>query len=72
MAVQGELLFPAINLNVCVTTLSSATSVAAVTRFMRATGAMVGGNCVLICGYGSDQGCAYKRETAVCVDVWVV
>ena len=76
MAAKGELLFPAINLSVCVAKSKLGNVCGCrhslLDSIMRATGAMIDGKCVLTCGYGSDQGCAYKLEKTVCVGVWVV
>jgi len=64
MAVKGELLFPAINVNDCVTK-SKFDNVygcrhSLTDGIMRATDVMIGGKRALICGYGDvGKGCAF-------------
>jgi len=67
MAVRGELLFPAINVNDCVTK-SKFDNVYGCRHslpdgIMRATDVMIGGKRVLICGYGDvGKGCAFAMR----------
>merc|ERR1712226_261762 len=64
MAVKGELLFPAINVNYCVTK-SKFDNVygcrhSLTDGIMRATDVMIGGKRALVCGYGDvGKGCAF-------------
>merc|ERR1712194_717588 len=69
MAAKGELLFPAINVNDCVT--KSKFDNVYVCRhslpdaIMRATDVMIGGKTTLICGYGDvGKGCAFAMRGA--------
>merc|ERR1712093_743760 len=67
MAAKGELLFPAINVNDCVTK-SKFDNVYGCQHslpdgIMRATDVMIGGKRVLICGYGDvGKGCAFAMR----------
>merc|ERR1711957_1159192 len=67
MAAKGELLFPAINVNDCVTK-SKFDNVYGCRHslpdgIMRATDVMIGGKRVLICGYGDvGKGCAFAMR----------
>jgi len=69
MAAKGELLFPAINVNDCVTK-SKFDNVYGCRHslpdgIMRATDVMIGGKRVLICGYGDvGKGCAFAMRGA--------
>merc|ERR1719486_60333 len=69
MAKKGELLFPAINVNDCVTK-SKFDNVYGCRHslpdsIMRATGVMIGGKRALICGYGDvGKGCAAAMRGA--------
>merc|ERR1712109_184644 len=69
MAAKGELLFPAINVNDCVTK-SKFDNVygcrhSLTDGSMRATDVMIGGKCALICGYGDvGKGCAFAMRGA--------
>merc|ERR1712109_25124 len=69
MAAKGELLFPAINVNDCVTK-SNFDNVYGCRHslpdgIMRATDVMIGGKCALICGYGDvGKGCAFAMRGA--------
>merc|ERR1719327_959825 len=69
MAAKGELLFPAINVNDCVTK-SKFDNVygcrhSLTDGIMRATDVMIGGKRVLICGYGDvGKGCAFSMRGA--------
>merc|ERR1712073_84444 len=69
MAVKGELLFPAINVNDCVTK-SKFDNVYGCRHslpdgIMRATDVMIGGKRSLICGYGDvGKGCAFAMRGA--------
>merc|ERR1712161_50223 len=69
MAAKGELLFPAINVNDCVTK-SKFDNVYGCRHslpdgIMRATDVMIGGKRVLICGYGDvGKGCAFALRGA--------
>merc|ERR1712187_348583 len=64
MAAKGELLFPAINVNDCVTK-SKFDNVYGCRHslpdsIMRATDVMIGGKCAMVCGYGDvGKGCAF-------------
>merc|ERR1712072_803301 len=73
MAAKGELLFPAINVNDCVTK-SKFDNVYGCRHslpdsIMRATDVMIGGKRALICGYGDvGKGCAFAlRGAGACV-----
>merc|ERR1712194_578731 len=67
MAAKGELLFPAINVNDCVTK-SKFDNVYGCRHslpdgIMRATDVMIGGKRALICGYGDvGKGCAFAMR----------
>merc|ERR1712228_747669 len=67
MALKGELLFPAINVNDCVTK-SKFDNVYGCRHslpdgIMRATDVMIGGKTALICGYGDvGKGCAFAMR----------
>merc|ERR1712124_177701 len=67
MAQKGELLFPAINVNDCVTK-SKFDNVYGCRHslpdsIMRATDVMIGGKCALICGFGDvGKGCAHAMR----------
>jgi len=69
MAARGELLFPAINVNDCVTK-SKFDNVYGCRHslpdgIMRATDVMIGGKRVLVCGYGDvGKGCAFAMRGA--------
>jgi len=69
MAVKGELLFPAINVNDCVTK-SKFDNVYGCRHslpdgIMRATDVMIGGKRALVCGYGDvGKGCAFALRGA--------
>merc|ERR1711972_742303 len=69
MAVKGELLFPAINVNDCVTK-SKFDNVygcrhSLTDGIMRATDVMIGGKRALVCGYGDvGKGCAFAMRGA--------
>merc|ERR1712214_219562 len=69
MAAKGELLFPAINVNDCVTK-SKFDNVYGCRHslpdgIMRATDAMIGGKRALVCGYGDvGKGCAFAMRGA--------
>merc|ERR1712056_49792 len=69
MAAKGELLFPAINVNDCVTK-SKFDNVYGCRHslpdgIMRATDVMIGGKRALVCGYGDvDKGCAFAMRGA--------
>merc|ERR1712194_246491 len=69
MAAKGELLFPAINVNDCVTK-SKFDNVYGCRHslpdaIMRATDVMIGGKTALICGYGDvGKGCAFAMRGA--------
>ena len=69
MAAKGELLFPAINVNDCVTK-SKFDNVYGCRHslpdgIMRATDVMIGGKRALICGYGDvGKGCAFAMRGA--------
>merc|ERR1712127_338158 len=69
MAAKGELLFPAINVNDCVTK-SKFDNVYGCRHslpdgIMRATDVMIGGKRALVCGYGDvGKGCAYALRGA--------
>merc|ERR1712153_216862 len=69
MAAKGELLFPAINVNDCVTR-SKFDNVYGCRHslpdaIMRATDVMIGGKTALICGYGDvGKGCAFAMRGA--------
>merc|ERR1712150_286775 len=69
MAAKGELLFPAINVNDCVTK-SKFDNVYGCRHslpdgIMRATDVMIGGKRVLVCGYGDvGKGCAFAMRGA--------
>merc|ERR1712117_257685 len=69
MAVKGELLFPAINVNDCVTK-SKFDNVYGCRHslpdgIMRATDVMIGGKRALVCGYGDvGKGCAFAMRGA--------
>jgi len=69
MAAKGELLFPAINVNDCVTK-SKFDNVYGCRHslpdgIMRATDVMIGGKRTLVCGYGDvGKGCAYALRGA--------
>merc|ERR1712115_530337 len=69
MAVKGELLFPAINVNDCVTK-SKFDNVYGCRHslpdgVMRATDVMIGGKRALVCGYGDvGKGCAFAMRGA--------
>merc|ERR1712151_403738 len=69
MAAKGELLFPAINVNDCVTK-SKFDNVYGCRHslpdgIMRATDVMIGGKRALVCGYGDvGKGCAYAMRGA--------
>merc|ERR1711976_576308 len=69
MAVKGELLFPAINVNDCVTK-SKFDNVygcrhSLTDGIMRATDVMIGGKRALVCGYGDvGKGCAFALRGA--------
>merc|ERR1719229_1505822 len=69
MAAKGELLFPAINVNDCVTK-SKFDNVYGCRHslpdgIMRATDVMIGGKCALILGYGDvGKGCAFAMRGA--------
>jgi adenosylhomocysteinase len=69
MAAKGELLFPAINVNDCVTK-SKFDNVYGCRHslpdgIMRATDVMIGGKCALVCGYGDvGKGCAFALRGA--------
>merc|ERR1712151_402833 len=69
MAAKGELLFPAINVNDCVTK-SKFGNVYGCRHslpdgIMRATDVMIGGKRALVCGYGDvGKGCAYAMRGA--------
>jgi len=69
MAAKGELLFPAINVNDCVTK-SKFDNVYGCRHslpdgIMRATDVMIGGKAALICGYGDvGKGCAFALRGA--------
>merc|ERR1711998_725311 len=71
MAAKGELLFPAINVNDCVTK-SKFDNVygcrhSLTDGIMRATDVMLGGKRSLICGYGDvGKGCAFALRGAGC------
>merc|ERR1712063_186741 len=69
MAAKGELLFPAINVNDCVTK-SKFDNVYGCRHslpdgIMRATDVMIGGKCALVAGYGDvGKGCAFAMRGA--------
>ena len=69
MAAKGELLFPAINVNDCVTK-SKFDNVYGCRHslpdgIMRATDVMIGGKRALVCGYGDvGKGCAFALRSA--------
>merc|ERR1712012_29809 len=69
MVTKGELLFPAINVNDCVTK-SKFDNVYGCRHslpdgIMRATDVMIGGKRVLVCGYGDvGKGCAFAMRGA--------
>merc|ERR1712050_95846 len=69
MALKGELLFPAINVNDCVTK-SKFDNVYGCRHslpdgIMRATDVMIGGKRALVCGYGDvGKGCAFAMRGA--------
>merc|ERR1712199_35701 len=69
MAAKGELLFPAINVNDCVTKLKFDNVYGCrhplPDGIMRATDVMIGGKRALLCGYGDvGKGCAFAMRGA--------
>merc|ERR1712226_185432 len=69
MAAKGELLFPAINVNDCVTKSKSDNVYGCrhslPNSIMRATDVMIGGKRAVICGYGDvGKGCAFALRGA--------